>query len=976
MSNPTLEITDEMINEIINHLGLTSITTSGTVNAATSRSSGNLIDFIYLIQQLEAGWIADSSAKPNSILKSALQKTRDFLFFLKETWILQNDMSIFEPLVEEVISTSQIMAIVDFVDLDKSGTLELNELQNAFRVCRRFSEKQMRADGSHNIFLKCLPYLRSRGIRLNDFLHMFDPLNTGEVTKNIMFKVFQSCGVRDGDNEIALMCLDAGDTDAVAIDVLKDAFKKAASNINKKEKAEKKRQKLREKKEQIMANAQATKIEQKNAFSKEDLDRAFDFLDYTNDGSVNIEETLAAFSKAKRSKIEAKMQRKGKMLLKQIHGILKRHCLTLEDFFNSMDTTFQRENAFEDTDSESEGEEGERNIPLNNKKITTSLEDSDDDIVRSSNRGGKGESDSPPPKRPKWMGKKKSSPKKDAEGRPIPPPRPTGCLSTYELRSGFKKMAMAHKSTKFTETDLVNLMRYVDPNGDGDISFDELEEAVARIYFESDEEKKRGEIFEILRKIDDVAKANGMMLMSVFFKMDKDGSGEVDKAEFISGVLELKKPDFGNRGGYHEPAFDDRGEADAAILRRDAENHERQHQELVELELSGAGPVLRKILSWTKERGLTTKALIEFLDKNKDGEVTTEEMVTGIKTFMQPSTRVLAAKKRKALKEAKKKSEDREKALEAHRLQQQIRHAEATGAISALASLEQFMRKNCMRCRDLFEDIDADGDGTVDGTELRRALKKSGLFLSKSDVRSLMNYLDTSGDGLVSSDELENAMKNFRRYTWQKDEILKLLKTVEDIPISERCKNLGDIFAVPLDNKGKDKDMGGEGGEENLSKYEGVLLTGTQVADGLMRMRGDKDARLWLLNDTVESSAKESEGGVGGVRGGDGGGGRKKKKKKYQNPNDLYLPKVKQNNKAKTRSLNATTSYFDDKKGLRGGTRKKKKGGGGLFGSTVSVGSTAGGGGGVLPEVTPAYVDRLYNLEQQSAFRALFLKDF
>jgi len=548
-----------------------------------------------------------------------------------------------------------------------------------------------------------------------------------------MYNILNSCGVSDSDNEIALMCLDADDTDAVPFSLLQSAFKQAASRSGKKEKKERKKKLIMEKKQEMIKTHNASKKEAQNAFSREDLERAFNFLDYTEDGSVNIEETLAAFSKAKRSKIEAKMQRKGKHLMKKIHSILKMYKLSLAEFFNSMDTTFQRENALEDTDSESEeenDENGPSNIPLNNKKITERLEETDGDHPHHHHAPSHGKDgsvnkdapNSPPMKRPKWMPKKRSgnSPERlDRYGRVVED-RPEGSLSTYELRSGFKRMAsVGDKTMKFSETDLVNLMRYVDPNGDGDISYDELENAVARIYFESNEEKKRNEIFEILKKIDDVTKANGMMIMSVFFKMDKDGSGEVDKNEFINGVMELKKPDFGKKRGYREPTFDDRNAADEAIKKRDADSHERQHRELVELEMSGAGPVLRKITSWTKERGLTVKALIEILDSNKDGEVTTEEMVNGMKTFMEPSTRVKAAKKRKAMAEAKKIADDREKALEAHRLQQQIRHAEACGAITAIGSLEAFMRKNCMRCHDLFDEIDQDGDGTVDGTELR-----------------------------------------------------------------------------------------------------------------------------------------------------------------------------------------------------------------------------------------------------------------
>jgi len=385
------------------------------------------------------------------------------------------------------------------------------------------------------------------------------------------------------------------------------------------------------------------------------LDRAFNFLDYTRDGSVNIEETLAAFSKAKRAKIEVKMHHKGKMLLKKLYEVLQKFSLSLEDFFNSMDTTFQREIAFEDTDSEEE----DVDIPLNiGIGIGVGGETEMEELETPTKKKKSSSSNSPPP-RPKWMPKKIKSPQRDAQtGRE---PKPVGSLSTYELRSGFKRISAADPELKFSETDLVNLMRYIDPNGDGDISFDELEGAVERIFFESEDERKRGEIYEILRSIDDVAKANGMMLMGVFFKMDKDGSGEVDRSEFISGVMELKKPNFGKSTNYREPTFDDRGAAAAAIERRDEQSHAIQHTELVSLEMSGAGPVLRRIVAWTKERGLTISMLIKLLDSNGDGEVTSDELVGGIKKFMEPSSRVKASKKRKAIKEAKKLADDRDR---------------------------------------------------------------------------------------------------------------------------------------------------------------------------------------------------------------------------------------------------------------------------------------------------------------------------
>ena len=74
---------------------------------------------------------------------------------------------------------------------------------------------------------------------------------------------------------------------------------------------------------------------------------------------------------------------------------------------------------------------------------------------------------------------------------------------------------------------------------------------------------------------------------------------------------------------------------------------ELQHGELVRLERNGAGRVLRTMVSWMKERGLTVTMLIRELDRNGDGEVDHRELIEGVKKFMEPSTRVKAAKREK-----------------------------------------------------------------------------------------------------------------------------------------------------------------------------------------------------------------------------------------------------------------------------------------------------------------------------------------
>eukprot|EP01043_Picozoa_sp_COSAG02_P071328 COSAG02_NODE_12992_length_1463_cov_1.834311_2_plen_114_part_00 len=64
-------------------------------------------------------------------------------------------------------------------------------------------------------------------------------------------------------------------------------------------------------------------------------------------------------------------------------------------------------------------------------------------------------------------------------------------------------------------------------------------------------------------------------------------------------------------------------------------------------------------------------------------------------------------------------------------------------------------------CAALFDEIDADGDGTLDPTEVRQLLVKLGI--EKVDARSLQEIfskMDPDGDGLVTRDEFLNWWKN------------------------------------------------------------------------------------------------------------------------------------------------------------------------------------------------------------------------
>ena len=60
--------------------------------------------------------------------------------------------------------------------------------------------------------------------------------------------------------------------------------------------------------------------------------------------------------------------------------------------------------------------------------------------------------------------------------------------------------------------------------------------------------------------------------------------------------------------------------------------------------------------------------------------------------------------------------------------------------------------------RQIFRDIDADGDGTVDSKELRRGVERAGLKISDEQLRAAFKRMDSDRDGRLSFDEFESTL--------------------------------------------------------------------------------------------------------------------------------------------------------------------------------------------------------------------------
>ena len=76
-----------------------------------------------------------------------------------------------------------------------------------------------------------------------------------------------------------------------------------------------------------------------------------------------------------------------------------------------------------------------------------------------------------------------------------------------------------------------------------------------------------------------------------------------------------------------------------------------------------------------------------------------------------------------------------------------------------LEKLKDAMRDSGKSVEDLFNEIDTDGDGTINGPELYKGVKNIvGEALTPDQVSMIIIALDTNGDNRIDVMELRNAL--------------------------------------------------------------------------------------------------------------------------------------------------------------------------------------------------------------------------
>jgi Ca2+-binding EF-hand superfamily protein len=118
---------------------------------------------------------------------------------------------------------------------------------------------------------------------------------------------------------------------------------------------------------------------------------------------------------------------------------------------------------------------------------------------------------------------------------PGPPGSPVE-VSGLELREGLKDLKT------FAGKDIDALLKYMDPDGDCDLSVPEFESALARLAAEPASNTAAAAAGEIVVKLEVHMDEANIRMIDLFRMMDKDGEGSIEPDEMRAGLLKLAMP--------------------------------------------------------------------------------------------------------------------------------------------------------------------------------------------------------------------------------------------------------------------------------------------------------------------------------------------------------------------------------------------------------------------------------------------------
>lgn len=403
-----------------------------------------------------------------------------------------------------------------------------------------------------------------------------------------------------------------------------------------------------------------------------------------------------------------------------------------------------------------------------------------------------------------------------------------GVVTECELKLGLAKMKFPANFRKFSQSEIVELVRYLDPTGEGDMTIDEVRDAFRDVDCESAADQLRGDVGLSLQRLEKFMKDKGMRmidLISHFSGIEKgEGSdGSMTTVDLKNGLAALVAPSASLQilVSRKQAAIADKAAKDLASK----EEEKVLNAKIKVLEDSGTGKVMRAIFEIMREKGLKLGTVFSEIDKTGDGVIDASELRWGLEKLTKTSD-VSAY----ALEKAKEKNVELERLESIEREKREkffskMQAAKDSGVMALMDKISGVMRSRQMRIKDLYalkfagskskfakskkmrkgkvveigngEAVEEEkkvesggGEGgdshSIDKFDLmemmEKADKKSKITEEESDM--VCNFIDESGDGSLSLDELEKSINEYRRYLWdmEKENQRQLFKEAAAAP--------------------------------------------------------------------------------------------------------------------------------------------------------------------------------------------------
>ena len=196
-----------------------------------------------------------------------------------------------------------------------------------------------------------------------------------------------------------------------------------------------------------------------------------------------------------------------------------------------------------------------------------------------------------------------------------------GTVSTLELRRGLAALTneKSLKEFKYSEADLNNLLRYMDPSGDGELDMQEVGDALRRAHMDPQSAKEEEQAGGIIKRLGEIMLERQCRILDLYRILDEDGSGSITLNELRDGLIKFAQP-----SGEERAQAKRAGNAEAAAsaaAKKAAEEDAILQARLTQAKESGAYNVLMKCENHMHANGMRVIDLFSKsgFDKSGDG---------------------------------------------------------------------------------------------------------------------------------------------------------------------------------------------------------------------------------------------------------------------------------------------------------------------------------------------------------------------